>query len=269
MLSKRILSATIGALYLILVTYLGGWYFYISVLLMMFIGLYEVYKALDKTSFRPLQIFGYLFAIISIPIFLFKGIAGIFVIFTLLCLSSVTLIVTGKSYFNVLSTIFCMIYPVLFFLFLVLVKSITPSYVGIIALAIIFICTWITDSFAYFVGKNIGEHKLSPIISPNKTIEGAIGGLIASCITGILFSILVPFFHIKIEIFWFHYLILGFLCGIFSQLGDLSASAFKRFCQIKDFSNFFPGHGGLLDRFDSILFTAPMVYCYFILFLKI
>lgn len=268
LLSIRILSATIGALYLILITYLGGWYFNISVLLMMFIGLYEIYNALDKTALHPFKILGYLFAILSIPIFLFKGIAGVFAIFTVLCLASLTLIIIGKRYLDVLSTIFSMIYPVLLFLFLVVVKSITPSSIGIIALAIIFICTWATDSLAYFVGTNMGKHKLSPVISPKKTTEGAIGGLIASCITGLLFSIVLPLFNMKIEIYWFHYLILGLLCGIFSQLGDLSASAFKRYCQIKDFSNLFPGHGGLLDRFDSILFTAPIIYCYFILFLK-
>jgi len=122
------------------------------------------------------------------------------------------------------------------------------------------LCTWATDSFAFLIGKNFGKHKISPKSSPNKTWEGSIGGLLGSIIIGGSFG-----YFIGIPII--HVFILCFICGIISQLGDLTESAIKREIGIKDFSNLIPGHGGILDRIDSMLFTAPATYYYVLTFL--
>lgn len=116
--------------------------------------------------------------------------------------------------------------------------------------------TWATDTFAYFVGINFGRHKLAPLLSPKKSIEGSIGGVLGAILTAYLFALINP------ETTLINYLLIGFLVGIFSQVGDLAESVLKRIAGVKDSGHLIPGHGGLLDRIDSILFTAPLVYYY-------
>ena len=119
-----------------------------------------------------------------------------------------------------------------------------------------------TDTMAYFTGYALGKHKLCPRISPKKTIEGSIGGILGS----VIFSGIFGYFIVNDLLI--HCIIIGVLGGVVSQLGDLSASIFKRKMGIKDYGNLIPGHGGILDRFDSVLFTAPMVYYYIIFVLR-
>lgn len=126
---------------------------------------------------------------------------------------------------------------------------------------LIFLTAFGTDIMAYFTGYAIGKHKLAPNISPKKTIEGSIGGVVGSIVLcGIFGYFVVPEILV-------HCLVIGAIGGIISQLGDLTASIFKRKLGVKDYGNLIPGHGGILDRFDSVLFTAPMVYYYITLVL--
>ena len=111
-----------------------------------------------------------------------------------------------------------------------------------------------TDIMAYFTGMAIGRHKLCPNLSPKKSIEGAVGGVLGSMLFCGLFGYFVT------EGLLVETILIGFVGSIAAQLGDLSASAFKRQMGIKDYGNLIPGHGGILDRFDSVLFTAPLVY---------
>lgn len=115
-----------------------------------------------------------------------------------------------------------------------------------------------TDVMAYFTGVACGRHKLCPKISPKKTIEGSLGGLAGSIVVCGLFG-----WFLAHDLF-LHCVIIGALCGVVSQFGDLTASIFKRKMGIKDYGNVIPGHGGILDRFDSVLFTAPLVYYYIV-----
>ena len=118
----------------------------------------------------------------------------------------------------------------------------------------IFITAFITDIFAYFTGYFFGKHKLCPKISPKKTIEGSVGGTLASIIACILYGNYVAGGTVWTNLF------IGLFGAIVAQAGDLTASAFKRKMGIKDYGNLIPGHGGILDRFDSVSFTAPFVY---------
>ena len=118
------------------------------------------------------------------------------------------------------------------------------------------------DIFAYFTGFVCGKHKLCPKISPKKTVEGSIGGTVGSIVLcGIFGYFFAPEYLI-------HCLVIGLLGGLISQLGDLTASIFKRKMGIKDYGHLIPGHGGVLDRFDSVLFTAPLVYYYIVLVIQ-
>jgi phosphatidate cytidylyltransferase len=138
---------------------------------------------------------------------------------------------------------------------------------GYSLLLLTFFVTWSTDTFAYFLGIKFGKKKLCSAISPKKTVEGSIGGLIGSVLTGIIVGWILNYFYINIS--FIHFIVIGLIGGIFSQIGDLTASAIKRFCGIKDFGKLLPGHGGLLDRFDSLLFTAPLIYFYVLLFMNV
>ncbi len=116
---------------------------------------------------------------------------------------------------------------------------------------------WLGDAGAYYTGKKFGKHKMSPRISPKKTIEGGIGGVITSMITAVVIQL--TFFH---EIPLVHAITVGIVLSIAGMIGDLAESMWKRSAAVKDSGTLIPGHGGFLDRFDSILFTAPILYVY-------
>lgn len=122
---------------------------------------------------------------------------------------------------------------------------------------------WLGDSGAYFVGTFLGKHKLCPEISPKKTVEGAIGGVLT---VGLVFAVYAFFYQMvqtsrgySFEVNYLYLVIMGIICGVLGIIGDLSASLIKRQFKIKDFGNIMPGHGGMMDRFDSVLFVAPFM----------
>ncbi len=124
---------------------------------------------------------------------------------------------------------------------------------------LVFLGAWICDSFAYFVGKFFGKHKLIPEISPKKTVEGSIGGIAFTIIGFVIFGLIVNN-GFDANISYIKLIILALVLSIVSQIGDLIASAIKRQYEIKDYGNLFPGHGGILDRFDGVLLTAPTLF---------
>jgi phosphatidate cytidylyltransferase len=123
------------------------------------------------------------------------------------------------------------------------------------------VCVWASDTFAYFCGRSLGRHKLAPTLSPNKTIEGALGGLCGALLVGAGFGYWI---HLPL----LHSLMVGLLAGVLGPLGDLFESALKRELGIKDFGTLMPGHGGALDRIDSLLFVVPIAYLYLIFLIR-
>ena len=130
---------------------------------------------------------------------------------------------------------------------------------GTITLWLVLFTTWASDTFAYFAGRAFGKRKIVPSISPNKTLEGFIGGFIGCIITGAVFSYIVG-------IPWWMGIHVGMISGILAPLGDIFYSESKCFCTVKDSGTLLPGHGGVLDRFDSLLFAAPITLIYILLF---
>lgn len=147
------------------------------------------------------------------------------------------------------------IYLILPFYFLIKLPFIDNNYVPNMIIYIIIII-WTNDSFAYLVGKNFGKHKLFESVSPKKTIEGFIGGLAFSILAGILIA---KFSNVFSTINW---IVIAIIVSILGSLGDLVESKFKRQAKVKDSGTIMPGHGGLLDRLDSLFFLAPFVYLY-------
>jgi phosphatidate cytidylyltransferase len=124
-----------------------------------------------------------------------------------------------------------------------------------------FIGPWVSDSFAYFTGRFFGKHKLIPEVSPKKTVEGAIGGVVFAALSFVLYGIIIRnFFNPDIELNYIAMAVAGAIVSVISQIGDLSASVIKRRFDVKDYGWVFPGHGGVLDRFDSVIFCTPFTY---------
>jgi phosphatidate cytidylyltransferase len=132
---------------------------------------------------------------------------------------------------------------------------------GRVWLLLALLATFGSDTAAYFTGKAIGKHKLAPAISPGKTREGAIGGLLGAVIVSLLFTLNTP---VQLPISYWQAIILGLAISIFGQIGDLVESLLKRNCEVKDSGKWMPGHGGLLDRMDSVVFAGVAVYLYYI-----
>lgn len=125
-----------------------------------------------------------------------------------------------------------------------------------------FVCAFGTDTGAYFAGRFFGKHKLAPVLSPKKTIEGSVGGIITSLLLCIIYGAVLSGKATDKTAFMLVFVFIGIICSILAQLGDLSASAIKRETGIKDYGKIMPGHGGVMDRFDSVIFTAPAVYIF-------
>ena len=250
-MKARIISGIIGLSLLIAIVMMGGNILNISILALSLIGLYEFHKAIRQIeSINPISYLNYIFAI---SIFLTNYITNMtidFVMFIYIILVLSALVFNSKSSFkDVTATLFGGLYIAFFFYHIYLLS-------GSIYIWIVFIAAFATDTFAYFSGVLLGKHKLCPTISPKKTIEGSVGGIMGCLITIIVFCMYFEVDNIM------RISILSIVLSVMSQIGDLTASKIKRTANIKDYGNLMPGHGGVLDRFDSILFTAPIVYYY-------
>lgn len=138
---------------------------------------------------------------------------------------------------------------------------------GVIYIVLILCGAWIADSGAYFTGTFCGKHKLCPEISPKKTVEGFFGGVITNGIFMIVFNLVyIKFFADGCSVNYISSFFLGIICALIGTVGDLSASLIKRHYNVKDFGKLMPGHGGFMDRFDSVLFVAPFMYAFLRLF---
>lgn len=259
---------------ILLVVWLRGWVFGVSITIFALISQWEMSRAMRAASFRPALWPGYLFAATMYLMFRFKGLSGMVAEFTVLCAVLIALSMTmpRRRFLDTVVGVFSMVYPSWFFFFLLALNDVQwqglPSArLSQVALAAALIGPVATDIGGYFFGGLFGRHKLSPAISPKKTVEGAVGAvamtIVVFCIGG--FFVQQSFFD---GLSFFHYPLMAVFVSTLAQVGDLMASSIKRFAGIKDFSNLLPGHGGFMDRMDSILFGAVAVYCYLELFVR-
>jgi len=175
------------------------------------------------------------------------------IIIMLLLLLSYTVLVKNKFTFDQAGIIFfSTIYVGMGFFYLIETRMDEGGLANII---FAFLIIWSTDTGAYLAGRLFGKHKLWPSISPKKTIEGAIGGVVLACILAGVFHIIYPFSHPTVIV-----VIVTITASIFGQVGDLVESALKRHYDVKDSGRILPGHGGILDRFDSLLFVLPLLH---------
>lgn len=236
----------------------------ISIAVFAGISSYEVFKV-TKIKSPVIMAFNILVSV-SVPLFfnvlkdyiLIICILYIMILFTYFIFNN-----KNTNLINIMQIFFLEFYVTVFYTSVLFVRGI--ENVGLYLFFLIFISSWVTDTFAYFTGFLIGKHKLCPTISPKKTIEGSIGGILFTMIAYFVYSyILANNFNVNVN--YFTLFILGFLTSVISQIGDLSASLIKRYYDVKDYGKLLPGHGGIMDRFDSVLFVAPLIYCFTTLF---
>lgn len=259
----RIISAIVGAPLVIFFLIVKGSYLYLFTGLLSLVGLYEYYKAVKKVGIKTMDLLGYVFCLLFyIIIFMYPNADPLGKVVAPMILLAFTYdLFARKSGINgTVHTVFGFLY-VGYLLSHILFVNNLPN--GAILVWLPFVTAWFTDTAAYFTGVTIGKHKIFPTISPKKTLEGYIGGIIGSGLLTTIFGIIVSRYDNSIGLA--NYIVIGLICAIASELGDLASSYIKRQTGIKDFGNLIPGHGGILDRFDSILFTAPVVFYYFTL----
>ena len=223
-------------------------------------ALYEYNNAL-KLKTKPVLWLGYLACIIIafihiIPTQYLINIIGALIPITILILFLHVIVTNMKTNIvDIALTFFGICYIVLFIMFIPVLMG---HENGKLMVWYIIFAAWGTDVFAYCVGVKFGKHKFSPV-SPKKSIEGCIGGVVGA----LIFFMAYTFFlnnYFNMNINYFIIGIIGIILSIIGQIGDFSASTIKRYVGIKDFSNLFPGHGGMLDRIDSVIFIAPFAY---------
>jgi phosphatidate cytidylyltransferase len=261
---RRIFTAVPALLLLAAVIYFYGYYFLAVFGMLALVAEYEIISAVKKNGVRPFDALLYIATALVVPIYIFWDIAGLVALFTVFVISVCVAGITRKelAFKRIALTISVFVYPQMFFMFLYAIASMDNVALSQMLMIYLFAVAILTDTFAYFFGITFGKKKLAPVISPNKTVAGAVGGILGGMIAAVLTGLLVQgWFHINIGIL--HFLFSGFLMAVLSEYGDLMASLIKREYSLKDYGNILPGHGGIMDRLDSILFISPILYFYF------
>lgn len=258
---QRIATTVIGIPLVGLILAFGNKYIIdIAVSIIAIMSMHEYFKAFRKTH-KPVEWIGYVAAIL---------IAFTHVIKEEMILKSIAVVVPAAvtllfleiirtdmktTIIDVAITMFGIGYIVFFLWFIPIIRQMN---FGNLYIWIVFITAWGTDIFAFIIGRTIGKHKFSQI-SPKKTIEGCLGGVIGAVICMLVYAVICnKFFNVS----WSYskITIIAIILSIIGQIGDFSASCIKRYTGVKDFSNLIPGHGGMLDRIDSVIFIAPFAY---------
>jgi len=274
MLAKRILSLVIGfAFTIFVILYTNIVVINIVVCAFMAIAVYEFGKAMKEKGINTLSDVLYLviLALFAVNVIDYLGMTRIpisdvyiYVFYPLSILAILMVGVVMHNKYNVIdvaATLMQLLYCVFIFSFLI---NICGLDTGKVVVWYVFLGSWFCDIFAFCFGKAFGKHKLTKL-SPNKTIEGSIAGVFGSVLACLAYTYIINT-YLQMDISYLAILVFGLIASIFSQFGDLFASSIKRYTGIKDFGNIFPGHGGIMDRFDSTIFVIPLVY-FFALFI--
>ena len=262
---KRILTSVIGLPLVVLILIIGNKYI-VDILMMIvaIICMKEYFTVIEKVA-HPVKAIGYLSTIIiALVSVLSDEIIMTVVTFSIpviLLILFLKVIITNMdtTFKDVAYTFLGIFYITFFIMFLSLIRGLEN---GIIILGYTIIVAWSTDIFAYLTGKKIGKHHFSQV-SPKKTVEGCIGGIIGAVLISLLYVYITNTyldFNLEVSNIYVFVAIISLVLSIISQIGDFVASSIKRFANMKDYGNLLPGHGGMLDRIDSLIFIAPFVY---------
>ena len=275
---KRAVTAIILVGYAFAMLYLGTavHYGFLDALIMSFafVGTYEMYHTFRKSEYKNSWGAPLLLCVAIYPLWYFLGYKGILIALSLsICLALAVFTFKAEMELkDLLATIFSLIYPMALVSLAFALSREFPCG-GTFAISFAIFLPVFSDTFAYLVGSTLGKRKLCPSISPKKTVAGAIGGLLRSVLCAVTFFLLFDLYAVipvgyvtfsdSVAVRAVVFVVLGIVGGVLAEIGDLAASRIKRTMNIKDFGNIFPGHGGVLDRLDSIMFTLVMLFTAF------
>jgi len=266
MFLTRLISGILLLAFTFVTMFFGGQLLLVTLFMISLLGLYELYKVM-KFEDTPLACVGYLGAfawylnIDTKPNVILDIKVPELMIFSIVVVAALLVFVVKYPKYSanqLFSTIFGIFYiPVMIsFIF----KTRETIAFGQWLAWMVYVSSWGSDTCAYAVGRLFGRHKLAPNLSPKKSVEGSVGGIIGSALIGVIFGLIMSNFTGKSENLIIIFAVIGGLGSVISQIGDLAASGIKRNYDIKDYGHLIPGHGGILDRYDSIIITAPIVY---------
>lgn len=265
MFVPRLISGIVLVLIALVTVNLGGWVLWCVNLFISLVGMMEIYRVFNIHKSVP-GVIGYIgvFAYYLIIGFGLKSsfIAALLIITFLILMSYMVVTFPKYKTEEIMTVVFGIIYPGVMLSFMYLLRNLPE---GQLLVWLIFLSSWGNDTCAYCVGnisKKLGTtHRMTPVLSPKKSVEGGVGGILGAAILGAVFGLVfdksISAFSIPVPAAC---AILCFCGGIIAMLGDLAASAVKRNHNIKDYGHLIPGHGGIMDRFDSIVFAAPVLY---------
>lgn len=264
---KRTISGIVILILAVILIFPGGYVTWAGAFLLSLAGMFELYRVfkIEKTL---LGVVGYLSAlfyyICILPIPNFSLPSGLWVAVTILSVFSVYVIrYTHYSLQQFLAAILAPFYIAFLMSHLYLIRMMGHG-IWLIWIPVVAACG--CDIFAYLIGSKFGKHKMAPHLSPKKSKEGSIGGIVAATILGVIFGAALDYFVADYSGMIWKCAVICLFGSAICEIGDLAASAIKRQMEVKDYGNLIPGHGGILDRFDSLLFTGTMVYYILILF---
>jgi phosphatidate cytidylyltransferase len=263
MLRTRVLSAAVLIPLVAGLTYAGGWLLTGALFLVAVRSAYELFQLMEEAGYRPILGSTALVMALLLIVARFSDLNLLGLV--LAAAVMITLIwqllrpPEGHPTQSWALTLGAALWLGWLISYFVQLRDLSPAFglgIGTRWLVLMFLVTWINDSAAYFVGKAIGRHPCCPYLSPKKTWEGTIGGWFG----GVAATVLLGYWLVNLP--WLHGLALGALVATVAPFGDLAKSMVKRQMGVKDFSALIPGHGGMFDRIDSLLFVAPLVYYY-------
>lgn len=266
-MTKRIISAAIAIPIGIVVLYFYNTLFFnFAIAAIAVTSTYEILLATKYLQNRLLSLVSLLF-VATVPFYptsVFGKYASMYILIFVTALFVVMLFKHKRIRFEQVGMVFLVSTLIPYALStLIFIRDRYPKH-ALFYIVLALLGAWISDAGAYFIGTFFGKTKLAPTISPKKTVEGFIGGVITSALvlmfSGMIYSFIQSNLGNEINVNYLMLLVVGVISALLGVLGDLSASIIKRECLVKDFGNILPGHGGALDRFDSVLFVAPFIY---------
>ena len=255
MFKTRLISGIVLVIIALATTISGSWILFFTLLAVSLIGMRELYKVMKVSDehVTVLELVGYLGAVLYyIAMKADFGNYGTMAIIISMILILFVYVFGYPKYHaeQVMAAFFGVVYVAVMLSFIYLTRSLPD---GKFLVWLIFLCSWGCDTCAYCVGMLIGKHKMAPVLSPKKSIEGAVGGVAGAALLGVIYAAATQGKMAE-------YALICAVGALISMVGDLAASAIKRNQNIKDYGKLIPGHGGILDRFDSVIITAPVIY---------
>ncbi len=272
MFKTRLLSGILLIIVALVTIISGGPILFITLLIVSLIGMSELYKILGIQN-KLLGAIGYCTAIVYYGM-IYMGKGDFFTLLSIcfLILVMMVYVFAFPTYQSnqVMMTYFGVYYVAVMLSYVYQTRMLHQETTtqGMYLVWLVFISSWGCDTCAYCVGMLLGKHKMAPKLSPKKSIEGGIGGVVGAALLGALYALIINLIVGTSDISIASYALICGIGGMISQVGDLSASAIKRNHEIKDYGKLIPGHGGILDRFDSVIFTAPVIYYLSVFLLK-